>query len=93
MKFHVGSRVLHVRSGKEYLIMEGPARLRIEDGAVPAYMYRPYWFTEDGTIWVRPAMEMEDGRFRLVQEPVYQEVLFRTTNLGLLDDNVDIELP
>lgn len=41
----------------------------LEWNSEPAYSY----IGEDGTVWVRPAKETEDGRFDLVKEENHEE--------------------
>ncbi len=58
-KFDSESRVRHVKTGGEYWIEEVPERCRLESTGEPAYAYRG----EDGILWVRSQVQMEDGRF------------------------------
>lgn len=62
-KFTAGDRLRH-RKGGLYTVEIAPDLCRIESGAVPAYVYR----AANGTYWVRPQLEMEDGRFEKVAE-------------------------
>jgi hypothetical protein len=63
--FPVGTVLLHCKSGRHYEVLLGPAECSIEAGRVPAYAYRLHAAagTGDPMVWVRPACEMEDGRF------------------------------
>ena len=63
-KFRVRDRVLHVRSGREYVIVGSPAVYRLEASNKPAYAYKAR--KGSPTIWVRFYHEMEDGRFTLI---------------------------
>lgn len=61
-KFRVGERLRHVKSGRIYRIVDLPTRMRIEATAAPAYSYC-LADSPDITLWVRPQVELEDGRF------------------------------
>ncbi len=65
--FAVGALLLHRKTGRRYEVLWGPQHCCIEAGRVPAYAYRLYAHAADAdadpTVWVRPAAEMEDGRF------------------------------
>lgn len=63
--FAIGAVMLHVRSGRCYEVLWGPAHCCIEAGRVPAYAYRLHGPAglADPMVWIRPAAEMEDGRF------------------------------
>ena len=65
MRFQTGAVVLHLKTGRRYQILMGPDVCRIEADRSPAYAYRLEDALADGdaTVWVRPAAEMEDGRF------------------------------
>ena len=54
----VASRWLHVKSGGTYEVV---AVGRIEADLSPVVIYRS---DKDGTVWVRPIDEFEDGRFK-----------------------------
>ncbi len=60
--FKKGEKVRHNKTGGEYRIISTPENLKIEKGYISAYAYQslnsPY------IIFVRPADEMEDGRFK-----------------------------
>lgn len=59
-----GYIVRHVRTGKGYaIVLDRRDKLRIEATCEDAYAYTS--IDEQGPIWVRPAGEMEDGRFVL----------------------------
>ena len=63
--FAIGAVLLHVRSGRRYEVLWGPGQCCIEADRSPAYAYRlhgPAGLT-DPMVWIRPAAEMEDGRF------------------------------
>jgi len=63
-KFEEGAKVKHVKTQRLYKIVMSPdSYLRIEKTLEPAYVYRSY--ESPHTRWVRPATEMEDGRFEL----------------------------
>lgn len=64
--FHPGDLLKHKKTGNIYVILDIPARVRIEATNTPAYMYRLEDASEDDRVWVRPKDEMEDGRFDLV---------------------------
>lgn len=63
--FAVGAVLLHVRSGRRYEVLWGPDQCCIEAGRVPAYAYHLHGPAglADPMVWIRPAAEMEDGRF------------------------------
>lgn len=66
--FKKGDIVRHIRTENIYRIVWTPGdRVCIEHGATPAYGYR-LQDNFDDTLWIRPATEMEDGRFLLVEE-------------------------
>lgn len=58
--FAPGQIVRH-RSGNTYKIL---FRCTIERDLSDCYAYR----STEGQVWIRPAIEMEDGRFTLVQD-------------------------
>lgn len=60
-KFAIGDPILHVKSGKVYVIRHLPTHHRLESTNEPAYGY------DNGTspCWWRSQSEMEDGRFVL----------------------------
>lgn len=60
-KFAHSVYVKHVKSGGVYQIVGTPDVFRIEGTNAPAYAYKG----GDGTVWIRPQAEMEDGRFIL----------------------------
>ena len=55
-KFVAGDLVKHIKSGNIYRILHYAV---FELNGRPCYVYSG----DDGTIWVRAAAEMEDGRF------------------------------
>jgi hypothetical protein len=63
--FAIGAVLLHVRSGRRYEVLWGPGQCCIEAGRTPAYAYRLHGPAglADPMVWIRPAAEMEDGRF------------------------------
>ena len=63
--FPVGAVLLHVRSGRRYEVLWGPGQCCIEADRTPAYAYRLHGPAglADPMVWIRPAAEMEDGRF------------------------------
>lgn len=63
--FAVGAVLLHRKSGRRYQVVLGPDQCCIEAGRVPAYAYRLEGAAGQGDplVWIRPASEMEDGRF------------------------------
>jgi len=60
--FAIADDVVHLRSGGVYVIIGTPDVYRVESTNEPAYAY----LAKDGTVWVRPQTEMEDGRFELI---------------------------
>jgi len=62
VKFFPGDKIINVASLIQYLVVMAPDKVKIEATNEPAYLYTPLdvppyiW-------WVRPATEMEDGRF------------------------------
>ena len=64
MRFQTGDVLLHHKTGRRYEVLMGPDVCRIEADRAPAYAYRLAGAgATDPTVWVRPAAEMEDGRF------------------------------
>jgi len=63
-KFKALDRVRHIKSGNIYRIVTTSKKCKIEATNESAYIYR---LDKDpnGTFWVRPQIEMEDGRFEL----------------------------
>ena len=63
-KFKALDRVRHIKSGNIYRIVATSKKCKIETTNESAYIYR---LDKDinGTFWVRPQNEMEDGRFEL----------------------------
>jgi hypothetical protein len=51
--------IQHVKSGDTYTIV---GRCTVEKTGVECYAYRG----ADGRMWIRPEMEMDDGRFILL---------------------------
>lgn len=69
MKFKRDSVVLHKATGNYYQILAGPAEhVRLEATNKPAYIYRT-WMVPGATIWVRDAVDMEDGKFVASEPP------------------------
>jgi len=68
--FAVGAVLLHRKSARRYQVLHGPDLCCIEAGRVPAYAYRLHApeGAGDPMVWVRPAAEMEDGRFVVVAQ-------------------------
>jgi hypothetical protein len=64
-RFLRDSYVRH-RKGGVYKIRLTPVNVKLEATAEPAYVYE----AEDGSIWCRSQVEMEDGRFTEYLEPV-----------------------
>ena len=65
LPYAVGAVLLHLKSARHYQVVCGPRECCIEAGRVPAYAYRlagPAG-SADPMLWIRPATEMEDGRF------------------------------
>jgi len=60
-RFAVGTRLRHVKSGGNYVIL---GFATIEATLTPAYVYRSLQTNDD---WVRPQSEMEDGRFVVLE--------------------------
>ena len=67
MRFKTDDVLLHLKTGRRYLVLIGPDVCRIEADRSPAYAYRlaDAQAAADRTVWIRPAAEMEDGRFAL----------------------------
>ena len=65
-KFRIEDLVKHKNGTTYEIILTPQCGLRIEASFLPAYAYK----NADGTgpLWVRPAIEMEDGRFTLEKE-------------------------
>lgn len=57
-----GQRYLHVKSGGEYTVV---SLARIENNLAPVVVYQS---DKNGSNWVRPLDEFEDGRFVLIAE-------------------------
>lgn len=67
--FKKGDIVRHIRTGNIYRIVMTPNdRVRIELDGSPAYAYVIHPFFDD-MLWIRPATEMEDGRFSIADVP------------------------
>ena len=63
-KFQRHDSVIHVKTGHVYMILLSPCSgLRLEASGEPAYLYQRFGECEDRSLWVRSAIEMEDGRF------------------------------
>lgn len=60
-KYPIYSLVKHVKTGNNYLI---DMHCVIEKGVVPAYAYSS--ILNPSVKWVRPMLEMQDGRFELI---------------------------
>ena len=68
-KFDRGQIITHVKTGKQYAIVDPPvACCRLEYCNEPYYVYRSYGEDTDHVLWVRRQSEMEDGRFA----PIYE---------------------
>ena len=65
-RFAQNDTVTHKKSGGVYIVEELPTNCRIEATGEPAYAYRG----TDGILWVRSALEFEDGRFELLPKEV-----------------------
>lgn len=64
MTFQKKAVVLHLKTGRHYVIMLTPEDgLTMEETGTPAYAYQAHDPGEDSRIWVRSQAEMEDGRF------------------------------
>lgn len=72
IKFPLGSFVRHLKTGRLYKILGTPDKCRIEKDWVPAYRYGVATITCPADMEypevIRPQIEMEDGRFELVQD-------------------------
>jgi len=62
--FTPGDTIQH-RNGDLYKVVFGPDIVRLEADRAPAYAYTAV--NGDGTLWVRAASKMDDGRFTLVK--------------------------
>lgn len=59
--------VRHVKTQGLYIILATPEYgITLERGAEPAYLYQSLLISETERVWVRSAVEMEDGRFEYV---------------------------
>lgn len=69
MMFPRMTLVRHKKTGGVYRVMIDPSYARIEATNEPAYGY-VLWDEklEDKVLWIRPQVEMEDGRFEKVEE-------------------------
>ena len=68
MKFDVErTRFLHVKSGRTYAIV-GYAELQADVPAPNGTQIIIYQSEGDGTLWARPSVEFEDGRFKELPE-------------------------
>lgn len=54
----------HVRTGGMYMVLHSPPGVYIEKDQTPVYVYQS---VADNRIWIRPRIEMEDGRFRRIR--------------------------
>ncbi len=62
-KFQAGDRLQHLKTGGFYRVL---CLAKIEASLEDAYVYEAL---RNGTYWIRPQTEMEDGRFIKVAEP------------------------
>jgi hypothetical protein len=60
--FKPGSRLKHLKTGGFYKVL---LLANIEASLEPAYVYESM---QSHDFWIRPKVEMEDGRFELVSE-------------------------
>ena len=67
MKFTVNQKVRHLRTGTLYIIIATPEQVRYEPLRQRCYAYIPSLVATGYRIWVRPEIEMEDGRFILAE--------------------------
>ena len=56
-KFHAGDRLQHLKTGGFYRVL---CFAKIEANLEDAYVYEAI---KNGSYWIRPQIEMEDGRF------------------------------
>lgn len=72
VRFPLGSSLRHKKGGR-YRVISTPDVCRIEKTLEPAYAY----ISEEGSIWIRPQAEMEDGRFEMLAGPgsEYEDLL------------------
>lgn len=61
MRFPTLSLVRETTTGRVYQILGTPGACAMESTKEPVYLYTDYRGSDE--IWVRPALEMEDGRF------------------------------
>ena len=61
-KFQVGDQLQHLKTGGFYRII---CLAKIEASLEEAYVYEALF---NGSYWIRPQIEMEDGRFIRVNE-------------------------
>jgi len=62
--FRPTQTVEHVKTRGQYEIVLAPDNTKMEKTQIPVYVYRSL----TGLYWVRPQVEMEDGRFILVPD-------------------------
>ena len=60
--FQPGSRLKHLKTGGFYKVV---LLANIEASLEPAYVYESM---QSHDFWIRPKVEMEDGRFELISE-------------------------
>ena len=61
--FKKGDKVIHVKSGKQYTILEAPSsRIKLEYCNESCYTY--FDMSSRPTFWIRRKSEVEDGRFK-----------------------------
>lgn len=72
-KFGMETRLVHKKTRGLYVVVGLPTHVRLENTDKPAYAY----LGEDGMIWVRDQVEMEDGRFQEFEE--YERAQCQTT--------------
>ena len=69
MRFKTGDVLRHLKTDRRYQVLLGPDVCCIEADRAPAYAYRLEMdaAAADPTVWIRSALEMEDGRFVLCE--------------------------
>jgi hypothetical protein len=70
--------VRHVRTGGLYEVLHRGAQIQTSEPLADYAEVVGYRSLKDGRVWVRPAAEMDDGRFKAVSAPPNSEASFQS---------------